>query len=108
MQRARDVVQGATDLKTNLRRRYGDYSSVLEQLKSKPQVIIDNEIERELRRLTELFTRVAGLIGEYTAAPADDKATKFTIKTKRAADYEDVNKELEEIDREVMRQLAIM
>eukprot|EP00903_Cladosiphon_okamuranus_P016211 g14959.t1 len=63
---------------------------------------------RELRRLTELFTRVADLIGEYTAAPADGRLTKINIKAKRAAYYEDVNKELDEIDREVMRQLAIM
>lgn len=108
LQRARDAIQGVTDLKTTLRQRYGDYSSILERLKSKPEVITANEIERELRRLTKLFTRVADLIGEYTAAPADGRLTKGNIKAKRAADYKDVSKELDEIDIEVMRQLAIM
>eukprot|EP00752_Nemacystus_decipiens_P014746 g13130.t2 len=108
LRRARDAIQGATDLKTNLRRRYGDYSSIIERLKENPEVVSANEIERELRRLTELFTEVADLLGEYTAAPADGKLTKFNLKVKRAAGYEDVNKQLDEIDREVMRQLEIM
>ena len=108
LQRARDAIQGVTDLKTTLRQRYGDYSSVIEPLKSKPDVIATTEIGRELRRLTELFTRVAGLLGKYTAAPADGRLTKFNLKAKRAADWEDVSKELDEIDADVMRQLAIM
>lgn len=108
LQKARDAIQGATDLKTNLTRRYGDYSSILETLKSEPGVITDNQIDRELRRLVELFTRVADLIGEYAPAPADGKLTKISIKAKRAAEYKEVEKELEEIDRDVMRQMAIM
>eukprot|EP00903_Cladosiphon_okamuranus_P012113 g11365.t2 len=108
LQKARDAIQGVSDLKTNLRRRYGDYSSIVEQLKIKPEVISANEMERELRRLTELFTKVADLLGEYTAAPADGRWTKLNLKAKRAADYKDVSKELDKIDREVMRQLEIM
>ena len=108
LQRARDAIQGMTDLKTNLRRRYGDYSSVIERLKGKPEVIAANKIERELIRLTELFTTVADLLGKYTAAPADGSLTKFSLKVKRAADYAEVNKELDKIDHEVMCQLAIM
>eukprot|EP00752_Nemacystus_decipiens_P011090 g9854.t1 len=108
LQRARDAIQGAPDLKISLRRRYGDYSSVIESLRNKPDIIATNDIERELRRLTELFTRVANLLGEYTAAPADGTMRKFNIHTKRAADHEEVNNELNEIDADVKRQLAIM
>ena len=108
LQRARDAIQGAPDLKTSLRRRYGDYSSVIESLKNKPDIIATNDIERELRRLTELFTRVANLLGEYTSAPADGTMRKLNIHTKRAADHEKVNTELNEIDADVKRQLAIM
>lgn len=106
LQRARDAAQ--QDLKTNLRRQYGDYSSVIEHLKNKDDFIAANEIEREHRRLREFYTRVAGLNGEYTAAPGDSNMKKCLIKSKRAADHDKVNKELNEIDREAMRQLAIM
>lgn len=108
LQRARDAIQGGTELKTTLRQRYGDYSSIIKSLKSKPEVIAATKSERELLRLSELFTRVADLIGEYTAAPGDSKAKKASIKAKRAADWENVNKELHEIDADVMRQLGIM
>eukprot|EP00903_Cladosiphon_okamuranus_P016596 g15309.t1 len=108
LRRVRDAIQGATDLKPNLRQRYGDYSSIMDALKRKPEAVAANEVGRELRRLTELFTRVAELLGEYTAAPADGSLTKGNIKAKRATDYKDVNEELDKIDREVMRQLAIM
>ena len=108
LQRARDAVEGVPDLKTKLRERYGDYSSVLENLKSKPDVIAANGGDRELRRLTGLFTRVADLLGEYTAAPGDSKAKKTNIIAKRAAYHEKVSGELQEIDTDVMRQLTIM
>eukprot|EP00903_Cladosiphon_okamuranus_P018131 g16686.t1 len=108
LRRAHDAIQGAKDLKTNMGQRYGDYSYILEALKSKPKAVTGNEIGRELRRLTEFFTRVAELLEEYTAAPADGSLTKGNIKAKRATDYKEVNKELDEIDREVIRQLAIM
>ncbi|CAN0095071.1 unnamed protein product [Ectocarpus sp. 8 AP-2014] len=108
LRRARDATEGVTDLKTSLRRRYGDYSSIMESLKSNHDVVAATKSERELMRLTELFTRVADLIGEYTAAPGDGRFTKFNVKSKRAADWENVKKELDEIDCEVMRQLEIM
>eukprot|EP00752_Nemacystus_decipiens_P013900 g12339.t1 len=108
LQRILDAIQGVTDVKTTLRQRYGDYSSIIESLKSKPDVITATKSERELLRLTELFTRVAGLIGEYTPAPGDSKVKKASIKAKRAADWESVNKELQSIDDDVMRQLGSM
>lgn len=40
--------------------------------------------------------------------PADGRLTKDNIKAKRAADHENMNKELNEIDADMMRQLAIM
>lgn len=79
LQRVHGAIQGAADLKTNLRRRYGDYASIIESLKSKPDVIATTGIERELCRLTELFTRVADLIGEYTAVPSDGNLAKVNI-----------------------------
>ena len=108
LRKACDAMQGVEDLKTDLRRRYGDYSSIMEPLKSKPDVVAANKVERELRRLTELFGRVSYLIGVYTATPADGRLMKINIKAKRAVYWEKVKKELDEIDREVMRQLAIM
>lgn len=77
----------------------------MESLQNKTLVPVD-EIERELRRLTDLFTRVADLIGEYTAAP-DVKLTKIYMEAK-GAEIHDLVKVFNEIDREVMRQLAIM
>eukprot|EP00903_Cladosiphon_okamuranus_P006980 g6793.t1 len=101
LRRAGDAIQAVTDLKIKLRQRYGDYSSILESLESKPDVVTATVIERELRQLTELFTMVEDLIGGYTAAPADGRFAKLNFKTKRAACRDDVNKKLEEIDGEL-------
>ena len=116
LQRARDAIQGAPDLTTNVKRRYSEYLSIIEQLKSKPDVVTANE--GELLRLTELFTRVADLIDEYTVAPADSTVRKghkklrdYNVEAKKEADradWDDVKKELDELDVDVMRQLAIM
>lgn len=103
-----DAVKAALNVKTNLRRRYGDYSSVIEHLKNKSDLSATIDISREVDRLGNLFKEVANLIGEYTAAPGDRRLTKLGIKIKRAVRWEDVEKELNDIDRETMRQLAIM
>lgn len=108
LRRIRAAIKGATKIKEDLRQRYDDYSSVVEQVKSKPEVVAANRIEHELERLTKLFARVEILIQEYMAAPGDGKLRKFNIITKRAANREEVESELNEIDAEVMRQLATM
>lgn len=104
----RNALQGSTDLRTKLRRRYGDYASIIEPFQSKPGLIAAKGIERELRRLTELFTRVAGLIGAYIGSPVDSKMMKIHTTIQRAAAWKDVEKELNEIDVAVMRQLTFM
>lgn len=108
LRRGLNALKGIEELKTTLRRRYGDYSSVIETLGKHPEIVTSKEIERELERLTELFTTVADLIGEYTAAPGDGILKKFNIKAKRAAWQDNVNDELDIIDVEVMRQLSII
>lgn len=108
LQRIRYTIQRGNHIKMNLRRRYDDYCSMIEHLESKPEVIAANEIEREFRRLIELFTRFADLLTEYTAAPGDSKARKFSIKTKWAADWENVKTELDEIHADVMYQLELI
>ena len=108
LQRARDAINGVTDVKASLRLRYADYTSIIQPLKRKPDVIATTEIKREVEQLAVLFTRVADLIDKYTAAPTDGRLAKINIKAKRAAYWQDVEKELEEIDADVMRQLATM
>lgn len=103
--RGRDAIQGVAGLKTTLRQRYDDYSSVIELLERKPDAISANDIEHELGQLNKLFTKVGDLKGVYIAAPGDGRLTKANKISKRAADYEDVNTTLEEVDRDVTRQL---
>lgn len=102
------AVQALKDVKTDLHQRYADYSSVLKSLESKPDVIEANHIKTELDRLRELFTRVEGLLDKFTAGSGDGWCTKFHKKTERAAKWPDVKVELDQIDADVMRQLAIM
>lgn len=71
-------------------------------------MIAATKSEHDLRRPPEPIAIVAALIGEYTSVPADGRLTKNNIKAKRAAEHEKVNKELNEIDADVMRQLATM
>ena len=108
LQRIRAAIKGVTKIKADLRQRYDDYSSVVEQVKSKPEVVAANGIKDELKRLTSLFSRVDDLIQEYMAAPGDHMLVKVNKITKRGANWEEVESELYEIDAEVMRQLAIM
>lgn len=94
-------MEHAAGVETRLRQRYRDFSSVLEAIQKKRDVIIAaDEIEHKLRRLAELLARVTCLIGEYTRKTGDGETTT------RAVNYEDVESELEEIDREVVRHLA--
>lgn len=103
--RGRDAIQGVAGLKTTLRQRYDDYSSVIELLERKPDAISANDIEHELGQLNKLFTKVGVLKGVYIAGPGHGRLTKANKIPKRAVGYEDVNTTLEEVDRDVMRQL---
>ena len=104
----RDAVKGAKEIKTILRGRYTDYESLLEPLKNSPEIIVDTGLARELEQLEKLFVRVADLLGAYTAGPEDGKMEKFNKVTKRVASHSEISDELEAIDCEVMRQLAII
>lgn len=100
LERACDAMQGATDVDATLRRRYGNYSRLIGSLKNKAGVILAHEIEGELIQLTGLFSRVVGL-------KADNVMANVVSKTKRGGALERVE-QLHEVDREVMRQFAVL
>lgn len=108
LRKIQDAVNGCRDVKTIMRRRYGDYWSAIEPLQSNPSVVSEKKIERELERLKELFENFATLLGTYTAAPGDSRGTKTSISTARAADYKKIEEELKAIDVDVTRQLNII
>ena len=104
----RDAVKGAREIKATLRSRYTDYESLLKPLKNSPEVIVNTDIKHELHRLKELFTRIADLLGVYTAGPEDAKTTKFNKVTKRVASHSEISDELDVFHGEVIRQLVII
>eukprot|EP00903_Cladosiphon_okamuranus_P021146 g19423.t2 len=106
--RIRDAIRGVPAVETTLGERNDDYSSVIELLTEEAHTIPIKVIKHELDRLAKLVQRVVDLGSKHTAAAGDGVLKKIIKGVEVAANHVDINNELDEIDREVMRQLAIM
>lgn len=89
LQRIRAAFKGMTSVKADLKQRYDDYTSILDRLKGSSRVVADFKVEHEVKRLTELFTRVDNLIVEFIER-RDGPFTEFNKKAKRAANWDGI------------------
>eukprot|EP00752_Nemacystus_decipiens_P012223 g10837.t1 len=104
--RAREAVESAHNFPTTIQDRLADTQSVLQQLQRDPRQVTRIGISRELNQLNDLASRIQTLVRDHTAAPTDSWCSRVCKSITRCSLHTELEKQLQEIDRDVARVLA--
>lgn len=103
--RIQDAIKGAGEVKTLLRERMAEYCSILERLASIP----GDNFSSELVTLRGLLEQMEELQSKHIVDVHEDgKAAKACRIATRGSLHTSIKKQLDDIDRGVMRQLSFM
>ena len=103
--RAREAVESAQNFPSTIEGWLADGKSVLEQLQRDPRHVARIGIKRELDQLNSLAGRIEILVQNHTAAPGDSCRMRMFKAITRCFSHEKLEKELQEIDKDIGRVL---